>query len=206
MVSVVESNDARRNQLFTSFLAVGNVRGHSRVTCFCGKLDSLVLFKRSETKNEGFNHNGEGCLVRNSVMKAAFEILGGEFQFVTWGILRDSTDWSNEENSIKECNNRNRLGVCIRKVVASTKTPDVLSIQKIKNPTTIGPTGHANTISPAEATLNWQSENAVAQNKVLVKILPQQGMIINSQEYLSSRVRSLESIINELRFKIQELH
>ncbi|GJX37233.1 hypothetical protein Tco_0250536 [Tanacetum coccineum] len=77
---------------------------------------------------------------------------------------------------------------------------------KIKNPTTIGPTGHANTISPAEATLNWQSENAVAQNKVLVKILSQQSMITNSQEYLSSRVRSLESIINELRFKIQELH
>ncbi|GJS27310.1 hypothetical protein Tco_0487930 [Tanacetum coccineum] len=45
---------------------------------------------------------------------------------------------------------------------------------KIKNPTTIGPTGHANTISPTEATLNWQSENAVAQNKVLVKILLQE--------------------------------
>nr|GEU83962.1 putative zinc finger, CCHC-type [Tanacetum cinerariifolium] len=77
---------------------------------------------------------------------------------------------------------------------------------KIKNPTTIGPTGHANTISPTEATLNWQSENAVAQNKVLVKILSQESMITNSQDYLSSRVRSLESIINELRFKIQELH
>nr|GEW78745.1 hypothetical protein [Tanacetum cinerariifolium] len=46
---------------------------------------------------------------------------------------------------------------------------------KIKNPTTIGPTGYANTISPAEATLNWQSENAVAQNKVLGKILSQQN-------------------------------
>nr|GEY05331.1 putative zinc finger, CCHC-type [Tanacetum cinerariifolium] len=45
---------------------------------------------------------------------------------------------------------------------------------KIKNPTTIGPTGHANTINPAEATLNWKSENVVAQNKVLVKILSQQ--------------------------------
>ncbi|GKE51786.1 hypothetical protein Tco_1486942 [Tanacetum coccineum] len=77
---------------------------------------------------------------------------------------------------------------------------------KIKNPPTIGPTGHANKISPAEATLNWQSEKVVAQNKVLVKILSQQGMITNSQEYLSSRVRSLESIINDLRFKIQELH
>ncbi|GKB43905.1 hypothetical protein Tco_0888847 [Tanacetum coccineum] len=54
--------------------------------------------------------------------------------------------------------------------------------------------------------MNCQSENVVAQNKVLVKILSQQGVITNSQEYLSSRVRSLESIINELRFKIQELH
>nr|GEU31482.1 putative zinc finger, CCHC-type [Tanacetum cinerariifolium] len=50
------------------------------------------------------------------------------------------------------------------------------------------------------------SENVVAQNKFLVKILSQQSMITNSQEYLSSRVRSLKSIINELRFKIQELH
>ncbi|GJR02267.1 putative zinc finger, CCHC-type containing protein [Tanacetum coccineum] len=33
---------------------------------------------------------------------------------------------------------------------------------KIKNPTTIGPTRHANIISPAEATLNWQSEKAIA--------------------------------------------
>ncbi|GKB51374.1 putative zinc finger, CCHC-type containing protein [Tanacetum coccineum] len=32
---------------------------------------------------------------------------------------------------------------------------------KIKNLTTIGPTGHANTISPAEATLNWQSERSI---------------------------------------------
>ncbi|GJS92676.1 putative zinc finger, CCHC-type containing protein [Tanacetum coccineum] len=49
---------------------------------------------------------------------------------------------------------------------------------KIKNPTTIGPTRQANTISPAKATLNWQSENAVAQNKVLVKILSQQDVVI----------------------------
>nr|GEV35242.1 zinc finger, CCHC-type, viral movement protein [Tanacetum cinerariifolium] len=59
---------------------------------------------------------------------------------------------------------------------------------------------------PAEATVNWQSENANAKNKVLVKILSKQSMITISQEYLSSRVRSLESIIKELRFKIQELN
>ncbi|GJX24583.1 hypothetical protein Tco_0230879, partial [Tanacetum coccineum] len=37
-----------------------------------------------------------------------------------------------------------------------------------------GPTGHAKIISPVKATLNWQSEKVVAQNKVLVKILSQQ--------------------------------
>ncbi|GKE39534.1 hypothetical protein Tco_1462939 [Tanacetum coccineum] len=75
-----------------------------------------------------------------------------------------------------------------------------------KKPNNYRSNWHANTISPTEATLNWQSENVVAQNKVLVKILSQQGMITNSQEYLSLRVRSLKSIINELHFKIQELH
>ncbi|GJY69752.1 hypothetical protein Tco_0472734 [Tanacetum coccineum] len=40
---------------------------------------------------------------------------------------------------------------------------------KIKNPTTIGPTRHANTISPAEATLNWQSEK---------RCLPEQSCLL----------------------------
>nr|GEW78744.1 putative reverse transcriptase domain, viral movement protein [Tanacetum cinerariifolium] len=47
------------------------------------------------------------------------------------------------------------------------------------------PTRHANTISLAEATMNWQSENAVAQNKVLVKILSQQKSTVqfDAEEY-----------------------
>ncbi|GJW92995.1 hypothetical protein Tco_0172667 [Tanacetum coccineum] len=49
---------------------------------------------------------------------------------------------------------------------------------------------------------DYYSENVVAQNKVLVKILSQQSMIINTQENFSSTVRSLESIISELRFKV----
>ncbi|GJZ18951.1 hypothetical protein Tco_0555541 [Tanacetum coccineum] len=60
---------------------------------------------------------------------------------------------------------------------------------KIKKPITIGPTGHANTISPAEATLNWQSENAIAQNKVLVKILSQQEAEIKN---LKNQLQDLE--------------
>ncbi|GKE13422.1 hypothetical protein Tco_1416973, partial [Tanacetum coccineum] len=67
---------------------------------------------------------------------------------------------------------------------------------KIKNPTTIGPTGHANTISPAEATLNWQSENAVAQNKVLVKILSQQGVSFNPQPLPQSYTHTTSPSLN----------
>ncbi|GKB76449.1 hypothetical protein Tco_0943344 [Tanacetum coccineum] len=90
------------------------------------------------------------------------------------------------------------------------KPPDSRTkMMKDKKPNDYQSTGHANTISPAEATLNWQSENVVAQNKVLVSFyensLTHKGDTY-SQEYLSSRVRSLESIIKELRFRIQELH
>ncbi|GJX59957.1 hypothetical protein Tco_0291347 [Tanacetum coccineum] len=67
---------------------------------------------------------------------------------------------------------------------------------KIKNPTTIGPTGHANTISPAEATLNWQSENAVAQNKVLVKILSQQGVSFDPQLLPQSYTHTTSPLLN----------
>nr|GEY80944.1 putative zinc finger, CCHC-type [Tanacetum cinerariifolium] len=54
---------------------------------------------------------------------------------------------------------------------------------KIKILMTIGPTGHANTISPAEATLDWQSENVVAQNKVLVKILSPQKNVESTIQF-----------------------
>ncbi|GJS47538.1 putative zinc finger, CCHC-type containing protein [Tanacetum coccineum] len=63
------------------------------------------------------------------------------------------------------------------------------------------------TYVPRQLSRDELSENVVAQNKVLVKILSQQGMITNSQEYLSSRVRSLLKYPStKLLFKIQELH
>nr|GEV71636.1 hypothetical protein [Tanacetum cinerariifolium] len=43
-------------------------------------------------------------------------------------------------------------------------------------------------------------------NQQALSILHQDSPTKDKEEYLSSRVRSLESIINELRFKIQELH
>ncbi|KAF5791447.1 putative transcription factor interactor and regulator CCHC(Zn) family [Helianthus annuus] len=77
---------------------------------------------------------------------------------------------------------------------------------KIKNPTTVGATGVPESITAAEATLNWQSENAVAQNKALNAILAHQNNITKAHENLTSRVQELEGIIYEVRAKILELH
>ncbi|KAJ9547117.1 hypothetical protein OSB04_019660 [Centaurea solstitialis] len=77
---------------------------------------------------------------------------------------------------------------------------------KIKTPTTNGPTGQPTQIGPAKCTLNWQSENAVAKNKVLKKTLTQQSKSFKTQETLVSKVQTLEVIIDEIRVRMQGLH
>ncbi|KAL8209146.1 hypothetical protein R6Q57_008558 [Mikania cordata] len=57
----------------------------------------------------------------------------------------------------------------------------------------------------AEATLNWQSENAVAQNQVLKAILIQQKNLSKNPEAIAGRLHTVENIINDVRSKIQEL-
>ncbi|KAL8228549.1 hypothetical protein R6Q57_016133 [Mikania cordata] len=57
-----------------------------------------------------------------------------------------------------------------------------------------------------EATLNWQSENEVAQNQALKTILIPQKNLSKNQEALAGRVYTVENIINDVRSKIQELH
>ncbi|KAL8199326.1 hypothetical protein R6Q57_012894 [Mikania cordata] len=64
----------------------------------------------------------------------------------------------------------------------------------------------ASSTTAAEATLNWQSENVVAQNQSLKAILIQQKNLSKNQEALAGRVHTVESIINDVRSKIQELH
>ncbi|KAJ9562153.1 hypothetical protein OSB04_007313 [Centaurea solstitialis] len=78
---------------------------------------------------------------------------------------------------------------------------------KIKTPTTIGPTGQPAQIGPAECTLNWQSENAVAQNKVLKKILTQQSKMQGLHEELLRMVqaRTPAQIHNVLASKEAEM-
>ncbi|KAK1413214.1 hypothetical protein QVD17_34985 [Tagetes erecta] len=73
---------------------------------------------------------------------------------------------------------------------------------KIENPTTIGANGVQHQITPAEATLNWQSENAVAQNNALRSIIAKQEDLLKSQAALSNRMTGLEGIIYEIKNKI----
>ncbi|KAK1413226.1 hypothetical protein QVD17_34997 [Tagetes erecta] len=77
---------------------------------------------------------------------------------------------------------------------------------KIENPTTIGANGVQHQVTPAEATLNWQSENAVAQNNALRSIIAKQEDLLKSQAALSNRMTGLEGIIYEIRSKILGLH
>ncbi|KAF5785985.1 hypothetical protein HanRHA438_Chr10g0447441 [Helianthus annuus] len=77
---------------------------------------------------------------------------------------------------------------------------------KIKNPTTVSATGVPESIIAAEATLNWQSENAVAQNMALNTILAQQDSITKAHEDLTSGVQDLEGIMYDIKAKILELH
>ncbi|MFS7950984.1 hypothetical protein Hanom_Chr07g00589661 [Helianthus anomalus] len=77
---------------------------------------------------------------------------------------------------------------------------------KIKNPTIVGATSVPESVTAAKATLNWQSENVVAQNRALNTILAQQNNITKAHEDLTSRVQELESIIYEIKAKILELH
>ncbi|MFS7976536.1 hypothetical protein Hanom_Chr10g00893611 [Helianthus anomalus] len=77
---------------------------------------------------------------------------------------------------------------------------------KIKNPTTVGATGIPESVTAAEATLNWQSENVVAQNRAINTILARQDNITKAHENLTIRVQELEGIIFEIKAKILELH
>ncbi|KAI3742161.1 hypothetical protein L1987_59841 [Smallanthus sonchifolius] len=61
----------------------------------------------------------------------------------------------------------------------------------------MGSAGATNQATAAEATLKWQSENAVAQNNILKTILAQQDTFTKTQEELVYRMQCLESIIYE---------
>ena len=73
-------------------------------------------------------------------------------------------------------------------------------VWKIKNPVGTNSDGTKKQVSSAEAALNWQVENAVAQNKVLSKILDNQQRMAETVTHTFS---SSNSLIEDLKTKIK---
>lgn len=73
---------------------------------------------------------------------------------------------------------------------------------KIKTPARKNPDGTSKRIFPAEASLNWQAENAVKQNQILTKILENQTSL---QTAVTKQLNSLDSLIQDLRTQIAKL-
>ena len=73
-------------------------------------------------------------------------------------------------------------------------------VWKIKNPVGTNSDGTKKQVSSAEAALNWQAENAVAQNKVLSKILDNQQRMAKAVNHTFS---SSNSLIEDLKKKIK---
>ncbi|KAL4649979.1 hypothetical protein ACB092_01G052900 [Castanea dentata] len=79
---------------------------------------------------------------------------------------------------------------------------NVKHVWKIKNPVGTNPDGSKKQVSSAEAALNWQAENAVAQNQVLSKILDNQQKLTKAVSHTFS---SSNSLIEDLKKKIQSV-
>lgn len=73
-------------------------------------------------------------------------------------------------------------------------------IWKIKNPVGTNSDGTKKQVSSAEAALNWQAKNVVAQNKVLSKILDNQQRMAEAVNHTFS---SSNSLIEDLKKKIK---
>ena len=73
-------------------------------------------------------------------------------------------------------------------------------IWKIKNPVGTNPDGTKRQVSSVEAALNWQAENAMAQNQVLSKILDNQQKM---DEVVTQTFSSSNSLIEDLKKKIK---
>lgn len=73
---------------------------------------------------------------------------------------------------------------------------------KIKTPAGKNSDGTPKRISPAEASLNWQVENAVKQNQILTKILENQTKLETS---VTKQLTALDALIQDLGAKIVDL-
>jgi len=76
---------------------------------------------------------------------------------------------------------------------------------KIYNPNVVGPNGIPSTITEAEETLNWQSENTVAQNNALKDLMSKQITITKTQEALLNKVHGIEGVIHEVKTHLKKI-
>lgn len=80
--------------------------------------------------------------------------------------------------------------------------PNKILAWKIKTTAGKNADGTPRKISLAEASLNWQVENVVNQNKILTKILENQTWLETS---VTQKLTSLNSLIEDLRARITGL-
>ncbi|GMN62562.1 hypothetical protein TIFTF001_031655 [Ficus carica] len=77
---------------------------------------------------------------------------------------------------------------------------------KILNPRAVEPDGSTKKIGPAEAVLNWQSENLIAQNKVLQKIDARLTQVDSKIDQSNIRLVNSHTILEKLENQVQLLH
>ncbi|GMN57095.1 hypothetical protein TIFTF001_026195 [Ficus carica] len=77
---------------------------------------------------------------------------------------------------------------------------------KMLNPRTVEPDGTIKKISPAEAVMNWQSENLIVQNKVLQKIDHKISQVEFKIDQSNIRLIKSQTILERLEAQIQTTH
>ncbi|GMN19044.1 hypothetical protein TIFTF001_049884 [Ficus carica] len=77
---------------------------------------------------------------------------------------------------------------------------------KVLNSRTVEPDGTFKRVAPAEAVLNWQSENLIAQNKVLRKIDHKLSQVDSKIDQSNIVLMRSQTILERLESRIQMLH
>ncbi|GMN26540.1 hypothetical protein TIFTF001_040875 [Ficus carica] len=77
---------------------------------------------------------------------------------------------------------------------------------KVLNSRTVEPDGTVKRVAPAEAVLNWQSENLIAQNKVLQKINHKLSQVDSKIDQSNIGLIRSQTILERLESQIQMLH
>ena len=72
-------------------------------------------------------------------------------------------------------------------------------LPQVPNPTDVDASGHQKKTSAAEAVLNWQTQNSIAQNSFLQRI---ETKVDHISEHFDQSLSSLQNIILEIQTKL----